>query len=230
MRSLWKWLVRHIVMLPEPEQTRERQVDPSGVAVGVRVWFFTSRREGAMEIIAKMFGLFGIGRVPFMAWLTPDRITTFTGFLKGLLVVLATATQAGFDPTNPIMLCALLYAVATYVQGYWTNKRHQDDDAQKATSNPTAGVSMLLVVGIAGMLVACSAAQIQKEREIVAKIKADGKTLIITGCGDLPAIEVLASMVPEFYPPAAVAITIGEKFAESFCEKVKAAQSIVLPT
>lgn len=80
----------------------------------------------------------------------------------------------------------------------------------------------LIVFVVVLLLSACTSLQLQKAEQVVAKIAADGKTVVVTGCKELPVIEVAANVaVGTFYPAGASIVTIAEKDVEKFCANVK---------
>lgn len=88
--------------------------------------------------------------------------------------------------------------------------------------------ALALMIGLSG----CSALQLQKAQAVVVKVEAGAKTAIVTGCKDLPAIEVALNVVEEFVPANAtvtaveIAVKAGEKVADSLCAKVAALQAV----
>lgn len=162
------------------------------------IWTWLMERVWENFRSTKVGGVVMVGTMAFMQLLGCDMSLVWQG---------AIAVAAGMPKilgTDNDKIAATLWEL--FQQGVTKNKQ------------------VIAIVIMAMALSACSAAQIQKEKEIVARLKQDGKTLIVTGCKDLPAIEVAASLAAEFYPPSAAAVTIGEKYAEAFCAKVLAAQ------
>lgn len=86
---------------------------------------------------------------------------------------------------------------------------------------------LLMIFG----LVACSSAQLQKAKTIVMKIEAGAKTAVVTGCKDLPAVEVDIALVEKFVPPGStttaveIAIASGETTANVICARVAEIQA-----
>ena len=87
---------------------------------------------------------------------------------------------------------------------------------------------ILCAIGLMIGLSACSGVQLQKAQAIVVKVEAGAQTAIVTGCKDLPAIEVALNVVEGFAPAKAtvtgveVAVKAGETVADSLCAKVVA--------
>lgn len=92
-------------------------------------------------------------------------------------------------------------------------------------------MEILCAIGLMIGLTACSGVQLQKAQQVVMKVEAGAKTAIVTGCKDLPAIEVALNVVEEFLPanPEVTAVEVvvkaGEKVAENICAKVLALQT-----
>lgn len=88
--------------------------------------------------------------------------------------------------------------------------------------------SMFLMIGLIG----CSSVQLQKAKTIVMKIEAGAKTAVVTGCKDLPAVEVDIALVEKFVPPGStttaveIAIASGETTANVICAKVAEVQAV----
>lgn len=74
----------------------------------------------------------------------------------------------------------------------------------------------------------CSAAQVQKDQLVLMKLKADTNTVLVTGCANLPATEVVVGVITPLVPQLAAsapAIAASEGLANSICAAVKASQA-----
>lgn len=73
-----------------------------------------------MEVLKWIFEKLGIGKLPFLNGLTTDKLTTWLGFLQGILTAAATYMATGFDPTNALSWAGLGVALTTYIKSVLT--------------------------------------------------------------------------------------------------------------
>jgi SpoU rRNA methylase family enzyme len=87
----------------------------------------------------------------------------------------------------------------------------------------------VLIVGILVVISSwgCSAAQVQKDQVVLMQLKTDTNTVVVSGCKDLPAVEVLAGTIIPLVPQLAASaptIAVAESLADSVCKAVLASQ------
>ena len=121
--------------------------------------------------------------------------TSLMGLLGGMFYYF---NQAGITfPTDAAGWKTAIVAAGIYSWG----RMMKDHNISNASNPAPAGVvsAFLVPVMLIG-LISCSATQIQKDQAVVLKLKADAHTVLITGCANLPVMEVLLSTVLEFVP------------------------------
>lgn len=75
-----------------------------------------------MQVLKWILEKLGIGHLPFLSGVSTDQITTWLGFLQGVLTAAATYVATGFDPANALSWAGLGVALTSYVKAYFTNK------------------------------------------------------------------------------------------------------------
>lgn len=101
----------------------------------------------------------------------------------------------------------------------------QTDGVAQVTPGPSGKLAWLLpcllFMGCAG-----TADRIQKVNTVLVKIQADTNRALVTGCANLPAIEVALDVVQPFIPSAetSAAIEVGQVAAKDLCARVLAMQ------
>lgn len=86
-------------------------------------------------------------------------------------------------------------------------------------------VAAWLLVGTA-LFAFTACGYLSTARQVVAQIKDDGKTLIVSGCQDLEDVEVIAEAVGELVDGSHGSIQVAEDKAEAFCEVVAAIHNL----
>lgn len=67
--------------------------------------------------------MFGIGKLEFMKNLDKDKLTTYLGFLDGLIKAASGPIMAGgWDSQNPVCWATVAWGVISYVKSWGTNK------------------------------------------------------------------------------------------------------------
>lgn len=88
-------------------------------------------------------------------------------------------------------------------------------------------VSSSLILAVSVIALSCTQAQVRKDEAVLAKIAHDGKTMIITGCKDLPIVETDVNLVAGLVPVSGVAsaVVLSEDVANKVCAVVAKVQS-----
>ncbi len=97
---------------------------------------------------------------------------------------------------------------------------------------------LMIAVFAVSMLAGCSSMKgmtpeqkVQKIEQDVVKVAGDIHKVVVTGCKDLPKIEVALATVQEFLPPDATVesikagVIVGETVANKICAKILAAEA-----
>lgn len=91
-------------------------------------------------------------------------------------------------------------------------------------------VSSSLILAVSVIALSCTQAQVRKDEAVLAKVLADGKTVVITGCKDAPIVESDINTVLPLVPlPSGVnsAVVISESTVNAVCAKVLAVNAAV---
>lgn len=91
-------------------------------------------------------------------------------------------------------------------------------------------VSSSLILAVSVIALSCTQAQIKKDETVLAKVLADGKTVVITGCKDAPIVESdLNTVLPLVPLPSGVnsAVVVTESTINLLCTKIQAVNAAI---
>jgi len=150
------------------------------------------------------------------------------GTLTPALYAIPGALLLAFEVPPNMVMPTILEAMRAAIE----QKKHSDAvlaDAQKKQDEAAKkyGIKSIGLLLMAGLLTACSAAQIQHTQAVLVKLKADAQRVAIAGCQNLPVIDVTIGTALDLLPPGTTiddmerGWAVAEPQIREFCAKLE---------
>ena len=189
------------------------------------------RAKAGWEVSVMKAGL-SVGAVQGLAYAMGCDLSLLTPAIYALPAVILTIFEVPANMIMPTIVQAMRDAVE--------QKKKSDAvlaDAQKLQDEAREkyGIKSIALLLMAGLLAACSAAQIQKTEAVLVKLKADATRVAIAGCANLPVVDVSIGTALDLLPPGTTIDDIERGWAvaepqiRAFCEKLEQQRGSVAP-
>lgn len=150
------------------------------------------------------------------------------GLLEPALMAVPAALLLVFEVPANMVMPTIMQAMREAVE----QKKKSDAvlaDAQKLQDEAAKkyGIKSIGLLLMAGLLTACSAAQIQHTQAVLVKLKADAQRVAIAGCQNLPVIDVTIGTALDLLPPGTTiddmerGWAVAEPQIREFCAKLE---------